>query len=283
LDYREILLQLSDKDASNITSSFLQLYNIIRTLRGPDGCPWDRKQTAKSLGPNLLEEVYEMIDAVENEDHENITEELGDIFLVTTMISYIFEQEKSLKLEDIFDGISEKLVRRHPHVFGDIVKENADEVVELWDHIKKNVEKKNVRMESILDSIPRTMPPLERAYKIQKKASKAGFDWDSVNDVIEKLHEELNELKDAVFSDTKSKNEQHIEEEIGDVIFSIINISRFLKIDPALALHRTNGKFIERFHYIERKMAESNLELKKENFNIMDRLWEEKKSKDRDV
>lgn len=283
MDYREILLQLSDKDASNITSSFLQLYNIIRTLRGPDGCPWDRKQTAKSLGPNLLEEVYEMIDAVENEDHENITEELGDIFLVTTMISYIFEQEKSLKLEDIFDGISEKLVRRHPHVFGDIVKENADEVVELWDHIKKNVEKKNVRMESILDSIPRTMPPLERAYKIQKKASKAGFDWDSVNDVIEKLHEELNELKDAVFSDTKSKNEQHIEEEIGDVIFSIINISRFLKIDPALALHRTNGKFIERFHYIERKMAESNLELKKENFNIMDRLWEEKKSKDRDV
>ncbi len=276
MSYKDKLTDLPENEASEIKERFLHFYQIIRTLRSPGGCPWDIKQTPKSLSPNLLEEVYELVDAIENDDIPNIREEIGDILLVALMITSIYEEEKCFTLPDVLDEISAKLIRRHPHVFGDVTEEDPDEVVKLWNHIKTNIEKNGEKKNSIFSSIPRTMPPLERAYKIQKKAAKAGFDWNSVEGVFAKIHEELDELKQAVNSGNDQKH-LFIEEEIGDLLFSVINISRFLKTDPALALHSTNRKFLERFDYIEKKMAERKLQLEKENFQVMDDLWNEAK------
>jgi len=276
LSYKDKLLGFTIDESKRISDSFLNFYSIIRTLRGPDGCPWDKKQTPVSLGPSLLEEVYELVDAIENSDLTNTREELGDILLVTLMIAYIYEQNESFTLPEVLQDISAKLIRRHPHVFGDVTEDDPDRVIELWNHIKKNIEKNGLEEESIFDSIPRTMPPLERSYKIQKKASKAGFDWNYIQDVFDKLHEEIDELKELLLVENE-REPVKIEEEIGDVIFSVINISRFLKVDPAIALHRTNKKFLKRFAYIEKKMKEKNLELTSDNFDTMDLLWEQAK------
>ena len=276
MSYRDKLTDITDTEATNIQESFLHFYRIIRTLRSPEGCPWDRKQTPQSLGPNLLEEVYELIDAIENKDLSNTREELGDILLVTLMISAIYEEEQSFTLPQVLQDISAKLIRRHPHVFGDLSEDDPEEVVKLWNHIKANVEKKGEETTSIFSSIPRTMPPLERAFKIQKKAAKVGFDWNSVEGVFDKIHEEIDELKEAI-SSGKDREHTTVEKEIGDLIFSVINISRFLDINPDIALHRTNKKFLKRFGYIEQRMSEKNLTLEKNNFEIMDNLWNEAK------
>jgi len=276
LSYKERLVHLKDEEAESIRESFTLFYRIIRTLRSPEGCPWDRKQTPESLGPNLLEEAYELIDAIENNDFENIEEEIGDILLVTLMIAYIFEQKEKTTLSRILDEISAKLIRRHPHVFGDVNAEDPDEVIKLLNHIKTHVEKNGEKEESILGDIPRTMPPLERAYKIQKRAAKHGFDWKDIEGVFGKIHEEIDELKDTL-KQNDQKREIETEEELGDLLFSVINVSRFLKKDPAIALHRTNKKFIERFNHIEGNMKNQGLALSSENFEKMDELWEEAK------
>lgn len=278
MSYRDKLVESNEKSRAELQESFFEFYRIVKTLRAPGGCPWDRKQTPGSLSPNLLEEVYELVDALENNDLANEREELGDIFLVTTMIATIGEENEKYSLSDVLREISEKLVRRHPHVFGDEVKEDPEEVVELWNHIKKNIEKKNEgKAESIFDKIPRTMPPLERSYKIQKKAAKVGFDWEKIEDVFVKLREEIVELEECLVKHGSGSKHEEIENEVGDVLFSIINISRFLGIDPALALNRTNKKFLNRFAYIEENMKNSGDELSAENFDKMDRLWEESK------
>ncbi|HDQ13741.1 MAG TPA: nucleoside triphosphate pyrophosphohydrolase, partial [Sediminispirochaeta sp.] len=235
-DYKEKLVPLDDGEARKLSESFLHFYQIIKTLRAPGGCPWDRKQTTRSLAPNLIEEVYELIDAIELEDVPNAREEIGDILLVVNMIATIFEEKKEFGLSEVLDEVSAKLVRRHPHVFGDVQKEDPEEVIELWQHIKKNVEKQGQARESIFDSVPRTMPPLERAYKLQKKASKVGFDWEKSDEVFNKLHEEIEELKEQVLQTSAAPDK--IMDEPGDSLFSLINVSRCLEIDPAEALHR---------------------------------------------
>ena len=254
--------------------AFLRLLSIIETLRGPEGCPWDRKQTPSSLAPNLIEEAYEFIDAVTNDDDANMREELGDLYLLVTMISYMHQQNDNFTVSEVLDEISDKLVRRHPHVFGDMKKEDAEEVVELWNNIKKNVENKK-QVDSITEQVPRTLPPLERSFKLQKKASKVGFDWDDSAGVKKKVVEELQELIDAIESESETGEKE--EEELGDILFSLVNLSRFLDIDPAVALHKTNQKFVSRFRYIEDRMREDGMELSKEHFDTMDRLWEEAK------
>ncbi|MFO7850275.1 MAG: nucleoside triphosphate pyrophosphohydrolase, partial [Spirochaetia bacterium] len=266
-----------DKNGKDDTSgAFDRLFSIIKTLRGPEGCPWDIKQTPHTLAPNILEEAYEFIDALSNKDTPNMREELGDIYLLVTMISYMYEQENGFTVKDVLDEISDKLVRRHPHVFGDMKKEDAGEVIELWNSIKKNVEKKE-KVNSITEQVARTLPPLERAYKLQKKASEVGFDWNKSSEVKNKVVEELKELIEVIESEEPAGERE--EEELGDVLFSIVNLSRFLKIDPAVALHSTNQKFVRRFQYIEEKMEMEGKELSKENFALMDRLWEEAKDK----
>ena len=254
----------------NHTESFKKFYDILIKLRSPEGCPWDRKQTADSLKGNLLEEAYECIEAIANKDDEHMREELGDVLLLVGMISRIKEEEGKFTFAEVIDEVSEKLIRRHPHVFGEEEINDADEVKKKWEEIKKNVEKKD---KSLLDGISKNMPPLERAYRFQKKASGAGFDWIDTESVWKKVYEELEEFKDETINSDREK----MEEEFGDFLFSIVNIGRFLKIDPAIALHRTNEKFLRRFQHVENNMKKENLELGAENFEKMDEYWDQAK------
>ncbi len=255
-------------------ASFGTLLTIIKTLRNPDGgCPWDMKQTVATLLPHILEETYECIDAVNNNDSENLSEEIGDLYLLTTMVSYILEQTESITISETLHGISQKLVRRHPHVFGTRTVKSADEVVEIWKNVKTDIEKKP-KKDSLLDSIPLSVPPLERAYKMQKIASKAGFDWQDSHGVFKKITEEFEEFRSAYDThDTEASID-----EFGDVLFSMINAGRFMGIDPVSALHRTNQKFAKRFKYIEKKLQKKNIPLEEASLELMDSYWEEAKS-----
>jgi tetrapyrrole methylase family protein/MazG family protein len=254
-------------------NAFLRVYEVMKKLRSPEGCPWDREQTPSSVRDNLIEEAYECIEAIASGDEAHIREELGDVYLVATFMAYMYEQEGSFTVAAVLDGLADKLVRRHPHVFG--TQSNAhtpEKVVAQWNHIKVSVEGKKPR-DSVIDGVSRALPPLERAYKIQKKAAKAGFDWRDAEDVWAKVREETEEARAACAGADKDK----IEEEIGDLFFSLVNLARFLKIDPSLALARALTKFSRRFREVERRMKEKGLPLGKENFEAMDELWNEVK------
>lgn len=271
-----------------LSDAFLRFYEIIVRLRAPDGCPWDREQTPLSMRTDLIEEAFEAVDAISEEDVLHTREELGDVLLNTCMIGYMHEQKKDFSLVDVFTEISDKLVRRHPHVFTESegksqVTEQAntsEQVLNQWDRIKQNVEGRSGK--SILDEVSNGLPPLMRAAKLQKKASKKGFDWNCADEVYEKITEEILEVKEAEKSFGQNKTEQnqlHLEEEIGDLLFACVNLSRKLKIDPVVALSRANKKFYNRFSYIEEKMAEKNIPMDSEHMDEMDLLWNESKSK----
>ena len=256
-------------------AEFQELYRIISVLRGPDGCPWDIKQTPDSMKSGLLEEAYECVDAIIDGDDSHLREELGDVFLLVTMLSYMKEQENSFSVSDALESISQKLIRRHPHVFGDPGDSDAktsDEVVAQWDDIKRTVELRTTE-NGIFAHVPRHLPPLERAYELQKKAAKVGFDWENAPDVVAKAAEEIGELREAV----ERSEPSGMEEEIGDLLFSLINVARFLDIDPAIALHKTNAKFVRRFAHVEASMKEDGKQLSRENFALMDAYWDEAK------
>jgi len=246
---------MTDHDVSR---GFRHLYEIIAKLRAPDGCPWDRKQSPESLRTFLLEEVYECIEAIDESDDEHVKEELGDILMLVTMIAYIEEQERRFSVTEVLEEICAKLIRRHPHVFGDAQVANADEVVTQWAAIKKNVEGRRSDSESILKKVPKGLPPLERAYQLQKRAREVGFDWSDLAGVWEK-----------------------VEVEYGDLLFSVINLGRFLKVDPSIALLSANEKFARRFAQVEQRMRESGQEMSKESFALMDGYWEDAKKKER--
>lgn len=251
--------------------SFEKLYNIIKTLRGPDGCNWDKEQTPVTLRSDLIEETYECIEAIDKKDYKHVSEELGDIYLLVTMISYMYEQDSYFTVKDTLDGICEKLIRRHPHVFGDSKAETSDEIIKQWDEIKTKIEGRKAK-DSILDKVSTALPPLEKSYKLQKKAAKVGFDWQHIDEIWNKVNEEIDEVKDA-----SNINEDELEKEIGDLIFSVVNIARGYNIDPAIALQRTNNKFTRRFHFIEKEMKKMNKKLTRDNFLLMDSLWEKAK------
>ncbi len=253
--------------------SFEKLCSIIETLRSPEGCPWDREQTPESLTGDFIEEVYEAVDAVREKDFDHLKEELGDVYLLVTMIAYMNQQENKFSIEDVLDEISEKLIRRHPHVFGDAEAADSNDVLKQWEDIKVHVEGRP-RKKSILDKVSKGLPPLERSYKLQKKAAKAGFDWPDINGVWDKVHEEIEEVRSV-----QEGNREHLTEEIGDLLFSVVNIARYLNIDPAEALHKCNHKFMTRFSYVESRMEEENLVMTEENFKKMDQFWDESKVK----
>ncbi|RKX87838.1 MAG: nucleoside triphosphate pyrophosphohydrolase [Spirochaetes bacterium] len=252
--------------------AFSTLLDIIKELRSPDGCPWDRKQTVESMLPHIIEETYESIDALSNGDIPNLAEEIGDLYLLVVMVSYILEQTESIKVYEVINGISQKLVRRHPHVFGDLKVDNAEEVIDIWNTIKITLENR-AEKNTLLDSIPLSMPPLERAYKIQKKVSKIGFDWEDPEGVFKKIHEEIDEFKDVLDENNKSK----MLDEFGDILFSIVNAGRFYGIDPAEALHHTNQKFYKRFRFVEEQLLEKGNNLTDTTPQEMNILWEEAK------
>lgn len=259
---------------NNYLTSFEKFVNTIKALRDPEnGCPWDIKQNVDSLRNNLIEEAYECVEAINNKDIEHSKEELGDLMLVALMITYIHEQDKNFTLNETFQTVTEKLIRRHPHVFGGESKaDTADEVIKQWDDIKENIEGRR-KKDSIIDGIKDYLPPLTQAYKLQKKAAKIGFDWNNVLDIFNKLDEEKDELIEAIYSSDK----EEIENEIGDLLFTVINISRYLKVEPGIALHKTISKFKKRFHHIEKEMKNRELALNKENIDLMEKLWNEAK------
>ena len=250
-------------------NAFQSLYDVVVRLRAPDGCPWDREQNPASLRSDLIEETYECIEAIDEQNPAHIQEELGDIFLLATMLAYMHEEEGLFSVADALQTVSEKLIRRHPHVFGETKVNDSAEVLDNWAKIKIEQEGRKPK-DSILDEVSSGMPPLDRAWKLQKKASKAGFDWPDVQGVIEKVREELDEVMEA--------EGNKVEEELGDLLFSVVNVCRYFKVEPSVALHRTNSKFINRFKYMEKKMQESGREMKQENLTIMDQYWNEAKT-----
>jgi tetrapyrrole methylase family protein/MazG family protein len=252
--------------------SFKALYDVIVRLRGPGGCPWDREQTPSTLRSDLMEEVFECIEAIDEKNPGHIAEELGDVFLLVTMLSYMHEEEGAFSVADVLNGITEKLIRRHPHVFGSLKLENPAEALSNWAKIKVEKEGRKPK-DSILDEVSSGLPPLDRALKLQKKAAKAGFDWPDKTGVIDKIREELEEVQTEAAAD----NAGNLEEELGDLLFSVVNLCRHLEIDPSLALRRTNSKFVSRFRFVEKKMKEEALSLSKENIIPMDNFWNEAK------
>ena len=257
--------------------AFGRLYEIIGRLRAPDGCPWDREQTPETMRSDLVEECFEAVDAINQKDTLHVKEELGDVMLNASMIAYMYEQAGGFSLASVLNEVCDKIVRRHPHVFKESSgKEYAleggaktsEEVLTQWEKIKTQAEGRNGN--SILDSVSKGMPQLMQGYKIQKKAAKVGFDWDNVEDVYAKVSEEIEEVKQA-------QNQEQLEEEIGDLLFSVVNLSRKYKVDPTLAMERANEKFRKRFVFVEQKMSEEGLALDKENFQKMDDFWNDSK------
>lgn len=256
-----------------MSEKFKKLLEIVETLRSERGCPWDRLQTHDSLKRYLLEEVYELIEAIEKGDFKGVKEELGDLLLQIVFHSQIANEKGKFDINDVMETVIRKMINRHPHVFGDLDFKTAKEVINQWEDRKKEEGKLTG---SILEGIPITLPALLRAYKIQSRVSKIGFDWDNVEGVFHKIEEELKELKDAVKSGQKDK----IEEEVGDILFSIVNLSRFLRIDPETSLRKTNRKFEERFKKLEKLAIEKGKVLKDMTLLEMDILWEEIKNEE---
>jgi tetrapyrrole methylase family protein/MazG family protein len=264
-----------------VSESFQSLYDIVTRLRGPGGCPWDREKNPSTLRGDLIEETYECVEAIDEKNPAHIAEELGDIFLLATMLSYMHEQEGAFTVADVLAGVSEKLIRRHPHVFGGVQVKDSAEVLDNWAKIKVEQEGRKPK-DSILDEVSSGLPPLDRAWKLQKKAAKAGFDWPDIEGVIAKIREELEETREAAnqaasqVADNKTAQEM-LEEELGDLLFSVVNLCRYLKVEPSVALRRTNSKFVERFKYVEKKMKETGQEMKKETLGVMDQYWNQAK------
>ncbi len=256
------------KDTYDI-SDFLK---IITILRAPGGCPWDREQTHESIRKNLIEETYEVIEAIDKKSSEGLREELGDLLLQIGLHSEMECEKENFDFDDIVDDVCKKLVVRHPHVFGDVVANNSEEALDSWNAVKKRTKGFKNQSESMV-SVPRELPALMRAQKIQNKAAKVGFDWDDVQDVFDKLPEEINELKDALASSSKDK----IEDEFGDLIFTCVNISRFINVDSEEALTSASDKFINRFSILEDLAKDEGIDIKNASIKELDELWDRAK------
>lgn len=265
-----------------MSKSFDELVSIMARLRAPGGCPWDREQTYASLSQYLLEEAYETFDAIHEADATgdtaNLREELGDLLLQVVFHSTIGAEKGDFTIDEVAAGVAQKLVLRHPHVFGDAKLERAKDVLDNWDTLKANeraASGKEVKdHDSILDEVPVHFPALLEALKVTKKAAKVGFDWKDKEQIFSKLDEEIAELKAAIEEDDTS----HIDEEIGDLLFVIVNLARRLDVEPETALKKTNRKFRKRFRFIEDALAETGTSLEDASLEKMDGLWNDAKS-----
>ncbi|WP_010235220.1 nucleoside triphosphate pyrophosphohydrolase [Clostridium arbusti] len=260
------------KDLDN-TKDFYDLLRIIDILRGENGCPWDKDQDHDSIKRNLIEESYEVLEAIDEKNENMIVEELGDVLFQVIFHSQIGKEEGYFNVNDVIEGICNKMINRHPHIFGDEIAETTEDVIDNWDKIKMKEQKMNSYTDT-LKHVAKNLPALIRAEKVQKKAAKVGFDWDKVEDAFDKVSEELTEVKDVY----KGSNRDKIVEEVGDLAFSVVNVSRFLDIDPENALNYTIDKFIKRFEFIELKAKEMNSDLGDMTLSEMDELWNESKS-----
>lgn len=247
-------------------------------LRAPGGCQWDREQSFDTIKPYTLEETYEVLDAIDRRDWADLSEELGDFMLQAVFYAQMAAEEDKFTIEDALDAINQKLVRRHPHVFSDASAETAGDVKRRWDEIKSGEKKSKGKAETgLLTGVPRTLPALVEAQQIASRAAGTGFDWENAEQVIEKLHEELAEFAAARRSGAGEAARAEIEGELGDLLFVLVNLARFVEVDPEQALRKTNAKFRRRFGYIERKLAERGRSPRESNLDEMEALWQESK------
>lgn len=254
--------------------SFEDLLNIIEVLRSENGCPWDKVQTHETLKEAMLEEAYEVVEAIDKKDTKNLCEELGDVLLQVIFHCQIEKESKQFDITDVIDGISKKMIHRHPHIFADAKAENEQEVLHNWEEIKKK-EKAFQTQTEVLRAIPDALPALIKASKVQKKASDLKFDFETVSDALQKVKEEIKELEMEL-----NEENGNIEEEFGDILFSMVNISRFLKINPEFALTKSMKKFINRFEYVEKSALLKGKKLSELSPEQLDIIWEEAKKKE---
>lgn len=278
-----------------MSERFHKLVDLMAALRAPNGCPWDRKQTHESLKPYLLEETYEVLDTIDQQDRKKLPEELGDVLLQVLFHSQIASEAGTFTIDDVMEQLAEKLIRRHPHVFpngaDDPTPTNAEQVLAKWEDIKRAERQAAGRPESVLDGVPKTLPALLRAYQIQARASRVGFDWShdqaGFDQVLQKIDEEIRELRMALRL-PQSKGEpatpsrqEEIASEFGDVLFSLVNLGRFIKVNPEDALRQSINRFVQRFQYIEAQASASGRKINELSVDDMNRLWEEAKSHSR--
>ena len=262
------------KEDSTAGEKFQTLVDLMARLRAPGGCPWDREQTFDSIKPYTLEETYEVLDAIDRRDWDNLAEELGDYLLQAVFYAEIAAEEKRFAIGDALDAINRKLVRRHPHVFGEESASTAGDVKRIWDDVKSAEKKeKGQSAPDLLGGVPRALPALVEAQQIASRAAGVGFDWENPEQVLEKLHEELAEFDQA----RQNASQAELEDELGDMLFVLVNLARFVKVDPEQALRRTNAKFRKRFGYLEQKLAERGRKLEDSNIEEMEALWQEAK------
>ncbi|MEH7481681.1 nucleoside triphosphate pyrophosphohydrolase [Neobacillus drentensis] len=261
------------KEEQILLKNFSKLREIIAELRSPTGCPWDREQTHESLKKYLIEETYEVIDAINHEDIDHLIEELGDVLLQVMLHAQIGEDDGYFSIDDIIEGLSAKMIRRHPHVFGNGQADNAEEVVRNWQEIKK--QEKGKVPSSLLEGVSMALPNLLRAYELQKKAAKVGFDWQEITPALEKVKEELEEFMDEL--DGTDEGMARAKGEFGDLLFAFVNVARFLKIHPEEALFETNEKFTRRFRFVEEKVKDSGRTFEEHTLEQLDQYWDEAK------
>ena len=266
--------------AKQAGEAFARLYDIIVQLRGPEGCPWDKEQTFETLHPHLVEESYELLEGIRQNDQSNMAEELGDVYLVNTMIAHVLEEQNSdIHVHEILNALCEKLIRRHPHVFGENKASTAEEGHASW--MKAKAEEKKSKGEAVIEGLlhrcGRGLPPLEQARKIQQKMAKAGFEWPNVQSVLNKVEEEIKELKTEITTNNLPK----IREELGDVLFSLAGLARQLGIDASEAIYHSSHKVIDRVHKVEAELKKKGLALAKENRAKMEELWQKIKNQEK--
>ena len=255
--------------------SFDELVNLMTKLRGPDGCPWDRKQSLPDLKPFVIEEAYEVVDAIDRDDRRALMEEIGDLLLESVFIAEITREEGSFDVYDSITAIHDKLVRRHPHVFADVEADDAEQVLVNWEKLKN--EERKAENKSVLSGVPGALPALLKASRLTEKAARVGFDWRRTDDVFDKLDEEIGELREAVNGGDPGR----LEDEMGDVLFTIANIARKTGVSPEEALQSTNRKFIRRFEAMEAAVRATGRNLDQLSLEEMDALWEKAKAAER--
>lgn len=258
------------KTATSDTEALARLRDIVELLRLE--CPWDREQTHASLRPCIIEEVYEVAEAIDNQDMDNLKEELGDVLLQIVFHASLANEAGHFNYTDLVNEECEKMIRRHPHVFSDVDSKTVDKVLEKWENIKRGEHLKASHSEH-LEGVPKALPALIRSRKVQEKAARVGFDWEDVSGALDKLSEELTELRQAFESGDRS----HVEEELGDLLFSVVNVSRFMKVNPEAALEATIEKFIRRFRHIEATAETRGVSLDEMELSELDSIWEEAK------
>jgi len=264
---------VSWKPPADAGEKFRELLAIIARLRGPDGCPWDRAQKKADIGRYLIEEAYEVLEALEGSSPENVREELGDLLFQILFLARMAEEAGEFNMADVLGEITAKMIRRHPHVFGDTTVASVEEVRTNWERIKAEVEHQEQKKSPLCDGIPRSLSTLARAQRITARAAEAGFDWPDAAGVLNKVEEELAEFRDAL----ETKKPERMKEEAGDLLFTLVNLCRFARVDAEAALHASLRKFTDRFSYIERKLAAQGKTPKDSSIAEMDQIWEEAK------